>query len=352
MVMPAILKPVVHYIVVTVEVPVVVTRCDLSPVAPSGVLAGQALLAMLRGPAVRPCPPSCSAWAQLRASVSGSASDGLVGGCSRQVAHGRGSSSWHAAECQRRVAADIRRAQQPALRVAAGAVSRDMAYGDGDPCQGWHISASRQVKSRWLVAEKQRKLAARVWQAQRLRVLQGARASVLQRWWRRCLAVRAGALQRLAVLEAARSVCKSLYSTIASSAKACLPQCPHVSDDDILATAILQARAEEEALQSSMQPIVEGMNRALKLMDDGCGGVPKCPFGHCLKAEMVLGGLACSICLQATHLPVVAVRCSETCCGFVSCCRAAGCAPAVLTKVLSALLVKHHSQFSSGFHNG
>ena len=56
MVMPAILKPVVHYIVVTVEVPVVVTRCDLSPVAPSGVLAGQALLAMLRAPGCATVP--------------------------------------------------------------------------------------------------------------------------------------------------------------------------------------------------------------------------------------------------------------------------------------------------------
>ena len=175
----------------------VVTRCDLTPVAPSGVLAGQALLALLRGPAVRPCPPSCSAGVQLRASVSGSAADGLVGVGSRQVARGRGSSSWHVAECQRRVAADIWHAQQLALRVAAGAVSSDRANGDDDPCQVWHISASRHANSRWLVAEKQRKLAARVWQAQRLRVLQGARASVLQRWWLRCLAVRAGALQRL-----------------------------------------------------------------------------------------------------------------------------------------------------------
>ena len=49
MAMPAALKPVVHYIVVTLEVPVVVSRCDFAPAAPFGAFVGQALLALLRG---------------------------------------------------------------------------------------------------------------------------------------------------------------------------------------------------------------------------------------------------------------------------------------------------------------
>ena len=117
---PSVLKPVVHYIVVTIEVPVVVIRCDLTLAAPSGVLAGQALLALLRGPAVRPCPPSCPAGVPQRTSLSGSAADGLSGDGSWQVARGRGASRWHVAECQRRIAADIWHAQQLAHACCCG----------------------------------------------------------------------------------------------------------------------------------------------------------------------------------------------------------------------------------------
>jgi hypothetical protein len=96
---------------------------------------------------------------------------------------------------------------------------------------------------------------------------------------------------------------------------------------------------------------LDGARRALGRMDDGAGGVPRCPRGHVLGAALSPPGTECSICCRAAAKLSVVIQCGRPGC-FSSCARTAGCAPRNLVMVMSALTAKFDPDSDAVRDNG
>lgn len=232
-----------------------------------------------------------------------------------------------------------------AERVHAGALSLRGVAPVADPARGvtWQVASGRR-KSRWHAAECQRRLAAVIWDRQRLALRAAGGALRIQSWWRSSLAWHRRARLRGDVLLATRHVCRSAYAAAALE-DPLLPRpvesapSPDACDGVLLDEAILRARGEESAIQSALEPVLHGARRALLRIDDGAGGKPRCPAGHELEAVQVPRGATCRACGRVALSPSVVFRCSAAGC-FTSCARASGCAPRSLVMVMSALDAK------------
>lgn len=206
----------------------------------------------------------------------------------------------------------------------------------------WQLAMVKKGKSRWDAAEKQRSLAALVWEAKHKNALRERRATQLQRWWRSSMAKRELAVLKLQHALATRTLVRSCYAAAAAAEPLALQACvscveAHEDDDVLLDREMLRVRAEV----ADLQVIVEGASRALRLCDDGQGGTPRCPWGHPLRANSVDAGAVCGSCQRVARRACVAIQCDGHRCTFTACARAAGCAPNALVKVMNDLCTKH-----------
>ena len=237
---------------------------------------------------------------------------------------------------QRKKAEPVRPELEPVSNIApkCGADSEALQC----PWSRWQVAATRRNESPWQLAEKQRRLAVKVWMTQRRERVREEKAKVLQGWWRSKLAARARTAASTDAVLVASWVRHAAYAAAAGKAAPVTPAGQEApTDDQVLDAAIQRAAAEEAATRANLQPILEGATKAMRHYGKAC-----CPSGHIIQATVAPSGTICGACSGRAMHPNVFITCvNGNDCGFISCARHDGCAPRDIVRVMRALDIKY-----------
>ena len=200
----------------------------------------------------------------------------------------------------------------------------------------WRVAGARRSTTPWQLAEKQHRLAGKIWSAQRREQQRVQQATRLQAWWRNRLAVKASMATAKGSTQASHVLRRAVYKAALAKeepTKLAIKQ----TDDEILALAVQEAKREEAAMLQALQPVLEGAKKAMRYMLGA-----ECPDRHALQVTIEPGGTTCGACGGTNVNPEVVITCKGGAkCGFVSCARQPGCAPRDLIRVMTALDIKY-----------
>ena len=172
----------------------------------------------------------------------------------------------------------------------------------------WRVAGARRSTTPWQLAEKQHRLAGKIWSAQRREQQRVQQATRLQAWWRNRLAVRACMAAAKGSAQAAHVLRRAVYK--AASAKEELPVFgPEVPTEEqwleALAHRNATARDGAEALQRRWVVAVDSALKRLRATScRRCGAV--------LRTKAVAADFCCSHCGKRAN--TLTVRCDTKGC--------------------------------------